>query len=77
MPEETTIVGDKICEFLHKRANESVNVQLHEGNNRVLAGFIFARDRHRPIRKCQILILHQETLYLNFAWLYISTIFLS
>ncbi|CAA7034930.1 unnamed protein product [Microthlaspi erraticum] len=54
MPEETTFVGDQICESLLKRANEAINVQLHEGNSRVLVGLIIARDRHRPIQAGRI-----------------------
>ncbi|CAN8277495.1 unnamed protein product [Cochlearia groenlandica] len=50
MPEETIIVGDQKCEFLHKRANESVNVELRKDEIRVLACLIFSRDRHRPIQ---------------------------
>lgn len=52
MPAETIIVGDQKSEFLHKRGNESKNVQLQKHENRVLAGLIFARDRHQPARKC-------------------------
>ncbi|KAG7539055.1 F-box-like domain superfamily [Arabidopsis suecica] len=48
MPAETVIVGDQIGEFLHKCGNESRNVQLRKDEIRVLAGLIFARDRHRP-----------------------------
>lgn len=51
MPAETVIVGDQIGEFLHKRGNESRNVQLPKDDCRVLAGLIFARDRLRPARK--------------------------
>ncbi|CAH8347633.1 unnamed protein product [Eruca vesicaria subsp. sativa] len=51
MPPETIIVGNQKGEFLHKRANESRNVQLpHKDESRVLAGLIFARDRHKPIQ---------------------------
>ncbi|KAH0852286.1 hypothetical protein HID58_049781 [Brassica napus] len=49
MPAETIIVGDQKGEFLHKRANELRTVELHKDESRVLAGLIFARDRHRPI----------------------------
>ncbi|KAJ4887824.1 Skp2-like protein [Raphanus sativus] len=49
MPAETIIVGAQRGEFLHKRANELTNVELHEGKIRVLACLIFARDRHRPV----------------------------
>ncbi|KAJ0238245.1 F-box/LRR-repeat protein [Hirschfeldia incana] len=49
MPAETIIVGDQKGEFLHKRANEVRTIQLHKDESRVLAGLIFARDRHRPI----------------------------
>lgn len=52
MPAETIVVGDQKGEFLHKRANETRNVRLHKDDNRVLAGLIIARDRHRPARKC-------------------------
>ncbi|CAA0411749.1 unnamed protein product [Arabidopsis thaliana] len=48
MPAETVIVGGQIGEFLHKRGNEPRNVQLQKDDIRVLAGLIFARDRHRP-----------------------------
>jgi hypothetical protein len=51
MPAETVIVGGQIGEFLHKRGNEPRNVQLQKDDIRVLAGLIFARDRHRPARK--------------------------
>ncbi|KAG2301040.1 hypothetical protein Bca52824_029691 [Brassica carinata] len=50
MPAETIIVGNQKGEFLHKRANELTTVQLHKDESRVLAGLIFARDRHRPIQ---------------------------
>ncbi|CAF1921687.1 unnamed protein product [Brassica napus] len=49
MPAETIIVGDQKGEFLHKRADELRTVELHKDEIRVLAGLIFARDRHRPI----------------------------
>ncbi|KAF8089517.1 hypothetical protein N665_0503s0016 [Sinapis alba] len=49
MPAETIIVGDQRGEFLHKRANELRNVELHKDESRVLACLIFARDRHRPV----------------------------
>ncbi|VVB17886.1 unnamed protein product [Arabis nemorensis] len=54
MPAETIIVGDQKGEFLHKRANETINIQLHEYDSRVLAGLIFARDRHRPTQAGRI-----------------------
>ncbi|XP_018434178.1 F-box/LRR-repeat protein At5g63520 isoform X2 [Raphanus sativus] len=50
MPAETIIVGDQKGQFLHKRADELRTVQLHKDESRVLAGLIFARDRHRPIQ---------------------------
>ncbi|KAF2562916.1 hypothetical protein F2Q70_00018934 [Brassica cretica] len=49
MPAETIVVGDQKGEFLHKRADELRTVELHKDEIRVLAGLIFARDRHRPI----------------------------
>ncbi|KFK28064.1 hypothetical protein AALP_AA8G467000 [Arabis alpina] len=54
MPAETIIVGDQKGKFLHKRANETINIQLHEYDSRVLAGLIFARDRHRPAQAGRI-----------------------
>ncbi|CAH2073733.1 unnamed protein product [Thlaspi arvense] len=51
MPAETIIVGELKGQgdLVHKRANESRCVQLQRDESRVLAGLVFARDRHRPI----------------------------
>ncbi|KAL1204002.1 F-box/LRR-repeat protein [Cardamine amara subsp. amara] len=54
MPAETIIVGDQKGEFLHKCGNESRSVQLDKDDTRVLAGLIFARDRHRPAQAGRI-----------------------
>lgn len=71
MPAETIIVGDLKGEFLHKRGNESRTVQLDKDDSRVLAGLIFARDIHRPARKCLLknYSTSRDTYYLYFAWL--------
>ncbi|XP_010519506.1 PREDICTED: F-box/LRR-repeat protein At5g63520 [Tarenaya hassleriana] len=51
MPGETLFMGDERSQFVYRRANEPISARLNNpisGSARILAGLVFATDRHKP-----------------------------